>query len=233
VIVWVASYPRSASKLTMLTLDRAFGFKRALSSQPDRTRDRFGIRPDAELLPTLAELDEPIFLKTHALPEQGDESPVLYLIRDGRDAVVSHAHYVLDRGKRTFKGLDFPAALERIIRRGHAVKARPGQVPPGVTWSDHVRFWTSHPAPTALVRFEELIQDPPAVISGALRSLPVDVPEPKGEVPSFEELRRQRDPVVYRRGKTGGWKEEMSPQLEALFWKLHGSQMEALGYPRR
>ncbi len=34
------------------------------------------------------------FVKTHQLP--GDNSPAIYLVRDGRDACVSYAHYRVD-----------------------------------------------------------------------------------------------------------------------------------------
>jgi hypothetical protein len=233
VLIWVASYPRSGSNLTLMTLGKVFGFrKRGLTSRPDETRQKFGVPPTEDLVSALSELDDTVFLKTHGLPGAGDEAAVMYLVRDGRDALVSHAHYVRGRDKPSFRDLDFEAALERIIRRGHALMERPGQVPPNVTWSDHVRTWTTRSAPTALVRFESLIEDPGAEVGRALGDLGVGVPESQGRIPSFEDLQNQRDTVMFRRGKAGAWRDEMPPRLQELFWELHGTQMEALGYSR-
>jgi hypothetical protein len=231
VIVWVASYPRSGNNLALLTLGRAFGFRRGLSAQPDQTLRKFDLPPDADLIPSLKGLEETVFVKTHALPGGRDETPAVYLVRDGRDAEVSYAHWVRDRAMAEFAGLEFEAILERTIRHGPAMELLEGQVPPDVTWSDHVRAWTGRSAATAIVRFESLIEDPASVVGDAVRSLGIDVPQPRREVPSFDELRR-RNPLTYRRGEVGTWREEMPPGLEGLFWELHGAQMEALGYPR-
>jgi hypothetical protein len=215
----------------MMTLGRVYGFAKGLSSRPGETLRRFDLPADAPLVPALSGIDQAVFLKTHGLPED-DQTPVLYLVRDGRDAVVSYAHYVRGRGTRSFKGLDFETALERIIKHGHALKERPGQVPPGVTWSDHIQAWTARSAPTELVRFEELIDDPPGTVARGLEGLRIDVPERQHELPSFQELRKRRDPIMFRRGEAGAWRDEMPPRLQELFWELNQPQMEALGYSR-
>jgi hypothetical protein len=139
VLVWVASYPRSGNNLTLLTFGRAFGFKTALSAQPDRSLRKLGLPDDADLIATLTESRETVFAKTHTLPAERDERPAIYLIRDGRDAAVSHAHWAKDRAMHKFADLDLEGVLERSIRHGPQVESLAGQVPPGVTWSEHVR----------------------------------------------------------------------------------------------
>jgi Sulfotransferase domain len=220
-IVWVASYPRSGSNLTMLTVGRIFGFRKGLTSHPRKTLRRFSLPPTNELLPALTALDEPIFVKTHRMPSPDDAAPAIYLVRDGRDAVVSFAHYTRGRGQRGYANLEFADALHKIITRATPIG----------TWSDNVRAWTGRAAPTAVVRFESLIKNPAAAIGEAIDSLGLTPPKRRKNLPSFDEL-RARDPVMFRRGRTGTWREEMPPELEELFWKLHGPQMEALGYER-
>ena len=34
----------------------------------------------------------------------------------------------------------------------------------------------------------------------------------------------------FRKGKAGSWKEEMSPEVQRLFWRLHGDTMRQMGY---
>src|SRR5436190_2684060 len=193
----------------MLTLHRVFGFKKGLSANPAKTLEKFGLPADRELLPALTALDETVFLKTHRPANPGDTAPAIYLVRDGRDSVVSLAHYRRGRGHSAIKDLDFDAVLERIITRRTA----------NGTWSENVRSWTDRPGRTAVVRFERLIDDPAAALGGAVDVLGLEVPKPRVELPSFEEL-RARDPVMFRRGKAGTWRTEMSPELEELFWEL-------------
>jgi hypothetical protein len=205
----------------MLTLRRVFGMRKALTSHPEKARERFGLPADGDLVPALDALDETLVLKTHRLADPDNRSPAIYLTRDGRDAVVSYVHYTQGRGQAAYKDLDFDAALEKIITNS----TRNG------TWSENVRSWTERPGPTAVVRFERLIEDPSAAVAEALESLEIDAPSREGGLPSFEELQK-RDPVMFRRGKSGTWREEMPSALEELFWEHHGAQMEALGYER-
>jgi hypothetical protein len=202
-----------------------------LSAHPRRSLRRFGFSLDLDLISALERLDETVFVKTHGLPGDRDDTSAIYLVRDGRDAAVSYAHWAKDRGMKRFASLDFEQVLKRTIKHGPSPRPLVGQVPPGVTWSDHVRAWTSRRPPPAAIRFETLIEDPLSVVGDAVRSLGIDVPNPRCEIPSFDELRR-RNPVTYRRGEVGAWKDEMPAPLQDLFWELHGEQMEALGYPR-
>jgi hypothetical protein len=231
VVVWVASYPRSGNNLTLLTLERAFGFKTAMSARPDRSLRKLGLPDDADLIATLTESRETVFAKTHTLPAERDERPAIYLIRDGRDAAVSHAHWAKARAMAQFADLDLEGVLDRSIRHGPNVELLAGQVPPGISWSDHVRAWTSRPGPTAIVPFESLIVDPVSVVRDGVQSLGIDVPKPRREIPSFDRLHR-RNPVTYRRGEIGTWRQEMPPRLQRLFWRRHGATMRELGYNR-
>jgi hypothetical protein len=100
-------------------------------------------------------------------------------------------------------------------------------------WGPNVQAWAQRGAPTAIIKFEDLVSlsEPLSLIQNALEtightnSLPFVAQKP----PSFEELHDQM-PQFFRKGRIGSWKEEMSPDLHALFWEKHGAAMELMGY---
>jgi hypothetical protein len=94
-----------------------------------------------------------------------------------------------------------------------------------------VEAWTRRSAPTAILRFEDMLADPAGAAARACTQLGLSLPPPSGSAPSFAELKAW-DPQSFRKGKAGTWKEEMSAGLEQLFWKLHGPTMTRLGYRR-
>jgi len=47
---------------------------------------------------------------------------------------------------------------------------------------------------------------------------------------SDKKLQKEQAGKFFRKGKVGGWKEEMSPELEQLFWEIHGDTMTKMGY---
>ena len=99
------------------------------------------------------------------------------------------------------------------------------------SWGPHVSAWADRSAPTVLVRFDDLIREPTRVIFEALRAADYPVDDSAGkDPPTFEEL-HAKWPAFFRKGKVGGWQQEMPPKLVELFWRLHGSVMTEMGYP--
>lgn len=221
-IVWIASFPRSGNNLCLLTLSKVFGARTGSAMNPRSLASELSLDPDADLRTALRELDETVFVKTHRVAPRQDDDPALYLVRDGRDSLVSYAHFMKARGVPRFASLSFEEILAALLERDDH---------PYGSWSGNVRSWLDRDAPTALVKFEELVEDPVATVRGALASLGVPLPEPDGRLPSFEELHR-RNPLVFRRGKVGSWRSELPKRLEKRFWRLHGTEMEELGYNR-
>ena len=244
-LVWVASFPRSGNTLVLTVLRDVYGVERLGSAL---NRDRLGLEllpPDLppgsarraafRLPPELADLANPelleaardraeaFFIKTHRVGDSADPAPAIHIVRDGRDALVSYAHYVAEHDVPRYRGLPFEERLALLVadNRRH----------PYGNWSQSVEAWRNRSAPTALVRFEELIGDPVAIVTRACASVGVELEEPAGELASFEEL-HQRRPAIFRRGAVGAWRDEMPPPLHERFWSLHGSQMDALGYSR-
>jgi hypothetical protein len=222
-IIWVASYPRSGNNLCLLqTLRAVFRVTTGALQNLHPLLSSLSLEPDGDPLAALREHEETIFLKTHRVADAEDPNPAIYLVRDGRDSVVSYAHFAKAQGEGNFGRMSYEEAIAALIER---------QDHPYGNWSAHVRAWTGRDAPTEIIRFEELVADPVGTVRNAVEALGVSLPEPSRAPPSFEAL-HERDPDRYRRGKVGSWKTELSPDLEELFWRKHGATMVALGYSR-
>ena len=221
-IVWVASFPRSGNNLCLLTLSKVFDAETGSVLNPESLASRLELDPDADLRASLRELDEMVYVKTHRVADPEDVDPALYLVRDGRDSLVSYAHFMRERGDERFASLSFEETLAALLER---------EDHPYGSWSGNVRSWLGRDAPTHVLRFEDLVADPVRAVRDAMTALGIALPEPGGRLPPFEELHR-RNPLVFRRGKVGSWKSELPPDLERRFWRVHGAEMEALGYRR-
>jgi hypothetical protein len=221
-IVWVASFPRSGNNLCLLTLSKVFDAETGSALNPEALRSRLSLDRAADLHQAVRELDETVFLKTHRTAEPADDDPALYLVRDGRDSLVSYAHFMQARGDSQYESLSFEETLADLIER---------EDHPYGSWSANVRSWLDRDAPTHVLQFEELIEDPVRAVRRAMRALGITLPEPVGRLPSFGEL-HERNPLVFRRGKVGSWRSELPERLERRFWRLHGAEMETLGYRR-
>lgn len=79
-----------------------------------------------------------LYVKTHELPP-ADLHPAIYVVRDGRSAVVSHAHYLSD-------------ILGRDISLAEVIEGKAG-----LSWSQHVRAWTLPVRANTLVTHYEVL----------------------------------------------------------------------------
>ena len=164
----------------------------------------------------MRERPEVFFIKSHRPVDAADPAPALYIARDGRDVLVSRAHWLGDNRIGPYCKLPFDQQLRRLVTSEN--------------WSKHVRAWRTRSAPTEVVLYEDLLRNSAGTLKRACTRLGVPLPEPTGQLTSWEQL-QQKDPVMHRRGKAGSWEDEMPPELERDFWRIHGEQMAALGYP--
>lgn len=174
-------------------------------------------------------------IKTHLLPSQLPpemaQLKVVYLVRDGRDALVSLAHHrkdIVESGTDFYNNL-----LEAILSPGGSNFGG---------WSQNVKAWTERA--DLVIRFEDLIADPIGQAE-RLREI-IDLPAANPEkLPTFQQLKHGQptygagsgnhfNPAItvknFRRGKTGAWRDEMPAALHELFWRVHGAVMENLEY---
>jgi hypothetical protein len=235
-VIWIASYPRSGNTLFRLLLYHLYGiptfslYDDPVFDQLEGVSELVGHRKLPASLHVMSDSSIPHFVKTHELP--CDDNPAVYLARDGRDALVSYAHYAESfygpfswrHRVRKLLGLsNYPYILGDLITSFDITPA---------AWSDHVRQWTHRRGLTFTVRYEDLLEDPAAWVDRALKAIGYDVRRSRNaDLPSFEEL-HERWPKFFRRGETASWRDEMTDELHELFWQHHGDAMRELGYKR-
>lgn len=160
--------------------------------------------------------DQIHYVKTHGLAKGHHEGlAAIQIVRDGRDAMVSYAHYrrAVDRQKERFQDV-----LTSLIMGSHR------------NWSKHTFSWQRDaPCPVTIVKYEDLIQGPLDVTTRALDSLSLPYELTGNSMPRFEYLHNCW-PDFFRKGQVGNWHTEMTEQQHELFWAHHEDAMELLGY---
>src|SRR5262245_5929563 len=99
-ITWLASYPRSGNSFFRIVLKHLYAIPTYEAYNLDLANPIFaglaeivGHKPNPATLEEMAQSGQHYIVKTHELPR--DDYPAIYLVRDGRDAIVSHANYAL------------------------------------------------------------------------------------------------------------------------------------------
>ena len=221
--VWLASYPRSGNTFFRVILGDRYGVPSVTPSAMPESWQKLW-RYDAKRQEK-ADPAAPEFVKTHGLPG-GDADTAIYIVRDGRDALVSFAHFVLTHNrKRPAAGDDNPF-LFRGALRDLILETRAGCG----TWSSNVEAWTARPN-TAVVRYEDLVADPCGVADRALEAIGVRLTAVSDAITPFEEL-KSVDPKFFRRGTQGTHRDEFPADLIDLFWAHNEAAMRRMGYPR-
>jgi hypothetical protein len=223
-IIWLASYPRSGNTLLRTILRQSFGAY-SYSIYDDRTDiarnpalgELVGHRPmglpaDEFVRRHLAGA-ETTFLKTHNAP--ANDGRAIYVVRDGRAAVVSYWNYL--RRIRGREGLE----LADVIR-GTDVHFG--------SWSESIQSWAPGTRPgTLMIRFEDLIADAmPAIKRIAAFTGLSPIAQWRSEFEKMQALY----PEFFSTGSNRPNIEKMVGEDAALFWALHGDAMRAMGYRR-
>lgn len=219
-MITLVSYPRSGNTFLRNVLFEVYG----VSSKTYLTD---GHGPDEDWSNSQV-------VKTHHLPDNLPtallDRPIVYLIRDGRDAVVSFAHH---RKDVVAPESDFNQNLKEAVYAAEGSHFR--------GWSAHVEAWL--PKAAVVIRFEDLIKDPIAACEKISRVMPLPAPD-LARLPDFKGLKQgtpeygsgkySHDGALaqhwFRKGVVGGWREELSEEMARLFWHLHGETMEWVGY---
>ncbi|HUW08642.1 MAG TPA: sulfotransferase domain-containing protein [Anaerolineae bacterium] len=217
-IVWLASYPRSGNTFLRIMLYHAFGLKTC--SLYGDLADIAAHRSTSEIvghtaLPSgwtadEARKDDGLWLvKTHDWPQGEDKA--IYVIRDGRETLVSYFNYLQHYA-------DYAPSLLSVV--AGAVAFGP--------WSDHVEAWDPlQRSDTLLLRFEDVVKHPQEYLPLLARFL--EVTPISRSTPDFAEL-HATDPNFFRSGRTDSWKTVFTEDAHNLFWLLHGDAMTKHGY---
>lgn len=216
-IIWLASFPRSGNSFFREVSRNYFG-REVYSIYQEKKAS-----VDATELQRMAQDVESSVVKTHEMPV--DANHAIYLVRDGRDALVSLTWYnltSLSEPDHKVSGDEYADALKTEI-----LSDKFGG------WSGNILAWTARQEKTVVVKFEELITSPEQVVADAFEMVGLPRHSKNGipKMPSFDEL-HGRNPRLYRQGKIGGWKTQFPDDLHNLFWKKHGKAMDVLGYAR-
>ena len=176
----------------------------------------------------------PMFFKSHALPRP-EFRRIVYLLRDGRDAMVSYRHYreAVDRVKYDFLKFVSP---ETELYPCH--------------WPEHVDAWMQNPygAELLVIKYEDLLRDPVHELQRFCQFAGVSREAEHltaiAEAASFSNLRDKEvrtgfgrpdhnlppGKLFFRRGMVGSHKDEMPPEVLQRFLELAGETLRRHGY---
>jgi len=171
------------------------------------------------------------FFKSHFLP-QPHYRRIVYILRDGRDAMVSYYHYLRATEKENVDLLD------RLRRK---------DLFPSL-WHEHVEAYSANPynAEILTIRYEDLHADAAAqmrrLADFAGLNLANDWIAAKSATTDFDKMRRReavhgwQNPAwkpenqFIRRGKIGSYMDEMPADVLALFLSQAGQTLKQSGY---
>lgn len=174
----------------------------------------------------------PMFFRSHDLPRP-DYRRVAYLVRDGRDVMVSYFHYL--RALRR-KDIDLLSVVE----------GRDTLFP--YKWHEYVEAWLANPynARMIVIRYEDLQKDTVNELQRLCAFVGVEKETAFlaqiAEKASFQKARHKeilhgmghpdwpRNAYFTRRGEIGSYRDEMPPDVLARFLDEAGATLRKLGY---
>jgi hypothetical protein len=172
------------------------------------------------------------FFKTHFLPRP-DYRRVVYLLRDGRDVLVSYWHYLRGLCKQE---IDFA----EMVKTGD--KFFPCK------WHEHVERWLANPhgAEMMTVRYEDLksntaaelariaefagLKRDRAVLETAARSASFAAMKRREASFTWENPQIPKNGQFIRRGQIGSHRDEMPADARAIFLREAGPTLTRTGY---
>lgn len=168
---------------------------------------------------------------------------VVYILRNPLDMAASLANHY---------GVSVPDAVAIMGDADYALARSLGGLNDQLrqrlgTWSGHVQSWLDDSGlPVYIVRYEDMLADPETAFAAIVRfcRLPFDEKRLRKaiEFSSFGEARRQEQAKgfrersarskesFFRRGRSGGWREELSSDLAAQIVADHRAMMHRFGY---
>lgn len=172
---------------------------------------------------------EPMYFKGHYRPTP-DLRRVIYLIRDGRDALASNVYLLPE-----FQGEG--ATPEEYVQNGDVLYGK---------WHEHVETWLANPfnADLLVIRYEDLKIDGVQELRRLCSFLGIERDDQYLQLlddrASFQKLREkeakekesQQAPGkrYVRRGEVGGYKDEVPPHLVAAFEEQAATTLSRFGY---
>lgn len=157
----------------------------------------------------------------------------IYVVRDGRDAIVSYWHFC---NQRDGTAIPFSEFIEASAGAQHSYGK----------WSEHVQSWLDAELDAKLViRYEDLLSDTAFWLKKALAFAEIqasdEVVAQAVQRASFNSMRNLENSKGFnldqlknvdfvRKGKAGSWVETFGPEDIEKFVRFHGAAIRELGY---
>ena len=221
--VFIVGYPKSGNTwFQNLVCSVNFGV------HPEFTPDKLiqDLVPDVHSKSYHKRYEAQAFFKTHHLPKE-QYRRVIYLLRDGRDVMVSYFHFTNALRDNTSNLFEF------IRDQGNLFPSK---------WHEHVEAWLSNPyhAEIITIKYEDLKTNPLHEMKRFCEFVHLDRSEEfiRGAIErcSFENMQRQgktawtSDKPFVRRGEIGSFRDEMPPDALRLFLSEAGQTLLKVGY---
>ncbi len=229
--IFIAGYPKSGNTwLQNLITGIYFGV------DPDLAPDTLiqELVPDIHFKKYYRRLKTPMFFKTHYLPRP-EYKRVIYLVRDGRDVMVSYYHHqmAIRNGE-----VDFMA----MVCDGEDLF--PGK------WHEHVQAWNANPygAEKIVIKYEDLKEDALTQLTrfcdfahierdqtflqrviDQTEFTKMQAKEKEGRISSANKI-WPPDRHFFRRGVVESYRDEMSSDVLDAFLQDAGAMLRELGY---
>jgi hypothetical protein len=226
--IYIVGYPRSGNTwMQNILVGIVFG----LDSQytPDSIVQE--LIPDIHYKQYYRRYITPMYFKSHNLPEPKYRR-VIYLIRDGRDAMVSYYHYL--------KIINGEAKLLDMINNQNLFPSQ---------WHTHVSAWTTNHfhADILVIRFEDMIMNPIIQLNRICDFIGINRTQyfltDLSNTTTFLKMREKeietgwdqsrnwpKDKHFIRRGVIGSHKDEMPENVFDLFTKRSQEMLQHYGY---
>ncbi len=177
----------------------------------------------------------PMFFRSHNLPKP-EYKQVVYLLRDGRDVMVSYFHHLKALQNKEINFL-------KMVQNGKEFFP--------CKWHQHVKTWLSNPfdAQMIIIRYEDLIRDTLKELNRFCKFIEVEVDKFQLQQAilqcSFENMREKeenqgwdnpswpKDKSFVRRGQVGSYRDEMPSDALEVFMKEAGETLIECGYENK
>jgi len=187
-------------------------------------------------------------MKTHSYLGEDCGQPIfsmkatfgaVYIIRDPRDVVISAADHF---------GISIDEMVEKMIDPLATCAPMPGVIVHELqsSWSNHVESWTkwNHPG-IFTVRYEDLLADPLDQFSRVARHFGISTDKARVkkaiDFSSFKQLQKMEaeqgfverslhSERFFRSGRSGGWRDKLTPDQVARIESDHAVQMKRFAY---
>jgi len=178
----------------------------------------------------------------HALPEVvgelcGERFAAYFILRDPRDVVVSHVHYVTDIEPGHIHHTYYTQVLTDFDQRLRtSILGLPDSEVPFPDIYQRIEpylVWLERREVLCL-RYEDFIMDQEQALGSVFdhaveRGFPARLPRPEAIRSLAASIDPRRSPT-FRSGKVGGWRDQFSPENKGIFKEVTGNLLQRLGY---